>query len=519
MNPVRREISDIKRFNEIIRTLVSEETSFILDKLNLGNHVPFTKRVKMEKEVPPPERLRHTLEELGTTFIKFGQIMAQRPDILPRRYTEELQKLEDSVEPFSTEKAREIVDKEIGLENFQDFSEEPVAAASIAQVHEATTHDGDKVAVKIRRPGIKEQVEKDLEILHYLARRAENHSERLEHLQVSDITDEFAEWTRNELNLEKERRNAERLKRNTEDEDKIKIPETYPNLTSQKVFTMEYIEGVKCTDKEKLQKLDIDAKEVAKGTISAGLKQYIRDGFFHADPHPSNFLITEDGKMAYLDFGMMGQLSKKMRTDLGLLFIYTANEDIEGAVNTIKDMAHLEPDADIEALREDLDKRITLVKNSTLDEHSISREMFELAVHSSEYGVHMPTSFALIGKSMMTMEGIGLTIYPDFQMGDQYSKIAQKIVLKNNAPDPKSAVIDLIQNKDLIEKPFTKMRENNQQQDINVTVEQKEERGDEMITASLMLGGVFLITQQNPNLNILGSAALAVAAYQMLKQL
>ncbi len=519
MNPVRREISDIKRFNEIIRTLVSEETSFILDKLNLGNHVPFTKRVKMEKEVPPPERLRHTLEELGTTFIKFGQIMAQRPDILPRRYTEELQKLEDSVKPFSTEKAREIVDKEIGLEKFQNFSEEPVAAASIAQVHEATTQDGDRVAVKIRRPGIKEQVEKDLEILHYLARRAEKHSERLEHLQVSDITDEFAEWTRNELNLEKERRNAERLKGNLEEEEMIKIPETYPELTSQKVMTMEYIEGVKCTNKEELQKLDIDAEEIAETAVRAGLKQSIRDGFFHADPHPSNFLIMEDSKLAYLDFGMMGQLSKEMRTKFGLLFIHTANEDIEGAVNTIKDMAHLEPDADIEALREELDKRITLVKNSTLDEHSISKEMFELAVQSGEYGVHMPTSFALIGKSLMTMEGIGLTIYPEFRMEDEYSKMAQKIVLKNNAPDPKSAVIDMIQNKDLIEKPFTKMREDNQQQDINVTVEQKEDRGDEIITASLMLGGVFLITQQNPNLNILGSASLAVAAYQMLKQL
>jgi len=216
---------------------------------------------------------------------------------------------------------------------------------------------------------------------------------------------------------------------------------------------------------------------------------------------------------------MMGQLSKKMRTKLGLLFIYTANEDVEGAVNTVKDIAHLEPEADIEALRADLDKRITLIKNSTLDEHSISKEMFEMAVKSGEYGVHMPTSFALVGKSMMTVEGIGLTIYPKFQMGDEYSKMAQKIVLKNNTPDPKSPIIDMIQNKDMIEKPFTKLRQDNQDRDINVTVEQKDKRGNEMITASLLLGGIFLISQQDPNMEILGSAALAVAGYQLLKQL
>jgi len=519
MNPVRREISDIKRFNEIIRILVSEETSFILDKLDLNHHIPFTKRIQMNKEVPPPERLRNTLEELGTTFIKFGQIMAQRPDILPQRYTEELQKLEDSVEPFSSQKAQKIVDEEIGLENFQDFHEEPIAAASIAQVHEATTQEGEQVAVKIRRPEVEKKVEKDLEILQFLSRRAEKHSERLKHLQVSDITSEFEEWTRNELNLDKERRNAERLQRNLEEEEMIKIPETYPELTSEKVFTMEHIEGVKCTNEEGLRDLDIDAREIAETSIRAGLKQSIRDGFFHADPHPSNFLIMENSKLAYIDFGMMGQLSKKMRTKLGLLFIYTANEDVEGAVNTVKDMAHLEPEADIEALRADLDKRITLIKNSTLDEHSISKEMFEMAVKSGEYGVHMPTSFALVGKSMMTVEGIGLTIYPEFQMGDEYSKMAQKIVLKNNTPDPKSPIIDMIQNKDMIEKPFTKLRQDNQDRDINVTVEQKDKRGNEMITASLLLGGIFLISHQDPNMEILGSAALAVAGYQLLKQL
>lgn len=519
MNPVKREISDLKRFDEIIRIIVSEEASFILDKLDLGHRIPFTKRLKMEKQAPPPERLRETLEELGTTFIKFGQIMAQRPDIIPPRYAEELQKLEDSVEEFSGETARKIVDEEVGIEKFEHFEDQPIAAASIAQVHRATLKNGDDVAVKIRRPGVKEQVQKDLEILQFFSKRAEKHVNTLANLQITKITEEFTEWTLDELDLEKERRNADRLRENLQDESKIKIPETYPEHTTEKVFTMEFIEGVKCTDKKSLQELDIDGEEIAQTVVRSGLKQIIRDGFSHADAHPSNFLMQENGKLVYIDFGMMAQISKELRTKFGLLFIYTANEDVEGAVETIKQMSEVEPDADIDALRKEVDKKITMIKNSTLEEHSISKEVVSIAIKSGEYGVHMPTRFALMGKSMMTMEGIGLAVYPEFSMGEKYQKMAEKVILKNSTPDPKSPIIDLIQNKDLIEKPFSKIRETSDHQEVNVTVEQKDEKGDEMITASLLLGGFFLVSQADPSMKILGSSSLGLAGYQLIRQL
>jgi ubiquinone biosynthesis protein len=518
MNPVRREISDIKRFDEIVQTLVSEEASYILDRLNLDHRIPFTKRINREKELPPPERLRKTLEELGTTFIKFGQIMAQRPDVLPRRYTKELQKLEDSVEEFSSEKAREIVDKEIGLENFTEFEEEPVAAASIAQVHRATLENGDDVAVKIRRPGIKEQVKTDLEILQFFADRAEKHSKKMNDMRVKKLTREFSEWTRNELDLEKERRNAEKLDSNIQEE-RIKIPETYPDLSTEKVFVMEFIEGVKCTETEKLREMDIEAKEISETAVRAGIKQSLRDGFYHADPHPSNFLIQEDSKIAYLDFGMMGQLSQDQRRKVSLLFIHTINEDADAALDIIKDLATIEDDANPEEFKKVLEDKIRLIKESQLKDHSISKEMFDISINASQYGIHMPTSFALMGKSLLTMEGIGLTIYPDFEIKDQYKQEAEKILVKQNKPDLEKTAIDLIQNKDLIEKPFTKLKENSGKQDVNVHVDQQDDKGDEMITASLLLGGFFLISQQDPNLKIVGSAALGAAAYQFLKEL
>jgi ubiquinone biosynthesis protein len=518
MNPVRREINDIKRFDDIIQTLVSEEASYILDKLHLAHRIPFTKRINRDNDIPPPERLRKTLEELGTTFIKFGQIMAQRPDILPKRYTEELQKLEDSVESFSNQKARKIVDEEIGLENFKEFHEEPVAAASIAQVHRATLENGDDVAVKIRRPGIKEQVKTDLEILQFFASRAEKHSKKMKDMRVKKLTKEFSEWTRNELDLEKERINAEKLDNNIQEE-RIKIPETYPDHSTEKVFVMEFIEGAKCTESEKLKEMDIESEEIAETAVRAGLKQTLRDGFYHADPHPSNFLIQENSKIAYLDFGMIGQLNKDQRRKISLLFIHTINEDTDAALDIIKEMGSIEEDANPEEFKKVLGEKIRLIKESKLKNHSISREMVEISIKAGQYGIYMPTSFALMGKSLLTMEGIGLAIYPEFQIKDQYKNTAQKILIKQNKPDLEKTAIDLIQNKDLIEKPFTKLKEDSEQQEVNVNLDNPQNQGDEIITASLLLGGFFLIAQQSPDLKIVGSAALGTAAYQFLKKL
>ena len=259
-NPVKQEIADAERFEEILNILAENEASHLIRKLGLSDHLPVKHRHKKEK--PSPERLREIMEELGPTFVKFGQIMAQRPDIVPENYIDELEKLEGDVKPFSSQKAKTIVDNEIDLDTFDEFNEEPIAAASIAQVHKAWI-DGEKVAVKIRRPGIKEKMRTDIDLMKYMAAKGEKHSKKLEKMHISDIIDEFANWTLDELDLEQEASNAEAFQKNLEDEKNLKVPDVYPENTTEKVLVMEFVEGVKCTNKEEMDKLDIDREKVA----------------------------------------------------------------------------------------------------------------------------------------------------------------------------------------------------------------------------------------------------------------
>ncbi|MFB6174998.1 MAG: ABC1 kinase family protein [Candidatus Nanohalobium sp.] len=455
-NPVKQDIADAERLEEIVRTSSEYEASHLVKKLGLTKHLPLRYRHKEEK--PSPERLRELLEELGPTFVKFGQIMAQRPDIVPEDYLEELKKLQDDVKAFPGEESKSIVDEEIGLDVFDEFNEEPVAAASIAQVHEAWI-DGEKVAVKVRRPGIKDQITTDLDLMRYMAAKGEKHSETLRDIRVSKLVEEFADWTMDELDLTEEAMNAQAFKKNLEDEEDVKVPEVYPENTTEKVLVMEFVEGTKSTNNEKIDKLDLDREKIAETGIRSGLKQTIRDGLFHADPHPSNFLIQEDNTLVYLDFGMMGKITPKTKDQMGLILMHTLNEDIEGAMSLIEDMAYIEDDADLEGLKKDIEEKMLELRNSTLKQNSITSSMLEITVSASEKGVHMPSSFVLVSKTLLTLESIGLNVYPEFEIQEEYQDMAKDMLLKNNGPKDimESFAIDLVQNKELISKAPSKI--------------------------------------------------------------
>jgi len=520
MRSPRKDIEDIERFEEIVEIVFRQGFGFALDRMDLENHVPLAKKVSRHKKQPGPERLRETFEQLGTTFIKFGQILAQRPDIVPERYTEELEKLEDDVPSFDSKKAMEIIKGEVGRDRFDYIQEKPIAAASIAQVHRARLSSGEEVVVKIRRPGIKETVEKDLEILEFLAKRAESKVNKLNEIKAHKLVEEFSSWTRNELDLKKEARNADILRKNLEDEEGVKIPEVYQELTTERVLVMEYIDGIKCDQPEKMRQIDADREEIAKTASRAGLKQVIRDGFFHADPHPSNFLLQQDGTLVYLDFGMMGRFSPEMQDKMGLLLLHAVNENIDAAVDTVEEIATVEEDADREGLKKDIEEKLLMVRNSTLEEYSISRELLDITVRAADRGYHMPTSFAIVGKSLVTVEGIGLTIYPDFRIGDEYREIAEKILLEKNDPEKiiQSAVIDLIENKQFFERPVSSLkkllephreviREGHRKKHLNI------------LAASLFISSAIIISQSlgNISLAIIGLSQLLVAILILAK--
>lgn len=500
---IEEKVSNLKRVDEVTRILAKEEAGFILDKLDLADRVPFHQKLGLNREKQPsPERLRETIEELGTTFIKFGQILAQRPDIIPQKYTEELQKLEDSAPEFSYQTAEQIIEEEIGTEQFQNIEKEPLAAASIAQVHRATLKSGEKVIIKIRRPGIKKEVQTDLEIIEYLATKIENHFSKAKSLQLQKTVEEFSRWTREELDLKREQENAKLFRENLADEERLTAPKTYSEYTTEKVLVMEYIEGVKCTEQEKLREMDIENEEIAKTIVRGVLKQSIRDGFFHADPHPSNFLIQEDSTIVYLDFGMMGKMTKRNQDLLGILLLHAVNGDVDGGIQTVKKIGYVEEDANLEELKEILEDKLVKINHNTLKETQISRELLDLAIQASKNGVHMPSSITLVGKSMLTMEGIGLTIYPEFKIDDEYRQITEKLLIEKNKPKDlgKTLAIDLIQNKDLITKLPTKLNNKLEPENTTIKIEQEQPesplKGKHIISATLIFSATLLLQNQ-----------------------
>lgn len=516
MKDIRRDIEDLERFEEIVKILSSDGFDFLLSKINILDRT----RITSSKQIPEPERLRETLERLGPTFIKFGQVMAQRPDILPKKYIRELQKLEDDVPEFDSEVAMQIIKEEIDIDAFEYIQEKPIAAASIAQIHRARLKTGGDVVIKVRRPGIDEKIREDLDILEFMTKKAEKEVSKLRELKAHNMVEEFSSWTRDELNLKKEAKNAQRLKKNLSDEENVKVPEVFLDHTTEKVLVMEYVEGVKCNNKEQLQKMDIEPEDIARTAIRSGLKQVIRDGFFHADPHPSNFLIQEEGRLAYLDFGMMGRFSKNMQENLGLLFLHAANEDVDAATEIVKKMAVVEDDADLEGLKKDIEEKLILVKDSSLEEHSLSKELLDITIKAAERGVHMPTSFAIVGKSLVTMEGIGLTIYPQFQMTDEYEKIAREIIMDKNDPSQlaQNFVIDLIENKKLVSRPFTQLQKLANQHRQTLEKHQRV-KTTQTLAAGLFISSALIIIETLPNtlLTTIGLGQLIIATILLIE--
>ena len=498
MSIIEEEVENIRRFDEILKVLSEQGFGFILDELDLNHRLPLYSRFKPDRnKIPPPERLRETFEELGPTFIKFGQILSQRPDIVPREYIKELEKLQDQVPPFKGEKARQIIEEEVGMENIQDFNAEPVAAASIAQVHEARLNNGDKVALKIRRPGIEKQIRQDLEILEFLGGRAERIN-KLEKIKLQKSIKAFSRWTKQELNLKREGRNAEILRGNLADEDRIKIPEVYQEFTTEKVLVMEYVDGVRSSNLEALEKLDIEREELAETAIRAGLKQIIRDGFFHGDPHPSNFLVSDEGELVYIDFGMMGRLTKDTRKNLGLMIIHALDEDVEGTLEVFKNIGHITEDADIEGLKAEIEDKILLIKNSTIEEHSLTSELLDITIKATQKGIVMPPSLVLMGKSLLTMEGIGLRVYPEYQINEEFNDNVQKMLKDQYSTDDmlSELKLDLIENSDLITELPSKLNKLTERNDREVkVVKESSSSSQSIIAAALIVSSTLILAQ------------------------
>ena len=363
------------------------------------------------------QRVRLALEALGPTFIKLGQVAATRPDLIPMSLIFELRKLQDNVGGFAYDEVREVVRRELGgeIEQFYaTFDPEPIAAASIAQVHRATLKTGEAVVVTVQRPGLDRIIQTDLDLLQMVAATLEENVPEAAQFRPSIAVTEFSRNLRRETDFANEINNIERYRRIIADNPDVHLPIVYPTYCSKRLITMEFIDGCKVTDKQKIAEWQIDGRKVAEVGTLLFIKSVFEHGFFHADPHPGNFFVLKDGRIALIDFGSMGSVDSDTIDELLTFLVALLLSDPEMLVTQFIDLGLVDDTVNVRVMSGEISeimRRYNGVTLEHLDIGSFIAEVFEAVVR---YQVRVPSELILIGKAISTMEGIAQELYPAY---------------------------------------------------------------------------------------------------------
>jgi ubiquinone biosynthesis protein len=365
------------------------------------------------------ERVRLFLEELGPTFVKMGQIASTRPDLIPAEILCELEKLQDRVPPFSIEDVQRIIELELGGtidDLFDEFQATSLAAASIGQVHYAVLKSGERVAVKVQRPYISAVIETDLEILQELAMLAELRLEWASRYQIRDIVKEFSKSLRAELDYTIEARNMEKVANQFKNDPKIQIPKVYWDYSTQKVLTMEYVEGIKLSEENKLDQQGYNRKVLAERVVRAMFQQIMIEGFFHGDPHPGNVFALPGDSIVFIDFGMVGRLTSEMKNHFASLVISMMRQSTDGVIKAITRMGLVPDDISMQRLRSDVDQLREKYYDVPLRQISLGEAVNDLFSVAYQHHIRIPADLTLLGKTLLTMEGMVGQLDPELSI-------------------------------------------------------------------------------------------------------
>ncbi|MBI2656829.1 AarF/ABC1/UbiB kinase family protein, partial [Candidatus Woesearchaeota archaeon] len=408
-----KEVRDIKRFNQILLVLFEEGFDFLLSRIRLNHRIPIAKRIKSKLtkrtwDLGPEVRLRRTLEKLGPTFIKLGQVLSIRPDLVPKKFSKELEKLQDSVPAFSFNEAKAIIEKDFGRsieQLFLHFEKKPIASASISQVYKAILKTGEKVAVKVQRPNVKHIMETDIEIMFYFAKLLEKHVEKIRMYRPLKIVNEFKEWTEKELDFRLEARNAKRFYQNFKGSKTVHIPRVYDELTSERVLTLEFIEGIELHNIKDIRKKKLDFREIIKNGFNAVMNQVFVHGIFHADPHPGNIIVMKNNIVAFVDFGIVGYFDEELKNKCTDLLYGIVNQDEELIMDTLVSMGMESDNISYEQLKSDIGFIIQPLQYASIKEIKVSKTIEEILDIALRHKLNVPASFVLFGKTIITLEG------------------------------------------------------------------------------------------------------------------
>jgi ubiquinone biosynthesis protein len=412
----------IRRSREVARVLTGHGLGALVDQTGLRRTRPLRLRPDGDREpVQQARRLRAALGELGATFITFGQTMSTRADLLPADVVEELASLQDAAPAVPLEEIRRVIQEDLGAEPeavFARFESTPIASASIGQVHAAVTKDGRDVVVKVRRPGVEEQIEVDLQILAGIADWASAHTEFGRDYALRPLVDEFAYTIRNELDYVREGQNADRFHRAFAGDDRVWIPRVHWDLTTHRVLTLERVTGVKISDLATLDRLQISRRGVAENAVRIFLRELLELGYFHADPHPGNYFVQPDGALAIVDFGMVGRVPDKLKMRLLRAGLAAIEEDAEGLAEELYALGVAGRRADRQGFQRDLDHLIGHFGGRSLRELSATAVARELTGIAFRHRLQLPGELALLARVITMSEGIGLQLDPEFHYLD-----------------------------------------------------------------------------------------------------
>lgn len=414
-------VRNIKRIQQVISILLKYGFEDVVLSTNLRRFVSESWKLRNRPitEYTRWERIRMVMEELGPTFIKFAQILSNRPDLLPASLIQEFEKLQDNAPPFDADTAKEIIERETGKslsDLFSYFDNEPLGSASIGQVHRARLLNGEDVVVKIQRPHAKKQIKTDLSLMQDFVNLTENFIKESGILNPKEILETFEKSIKNELDYRIEARNIANFRQAYEDENRLYIPKPYKALTSSKVLVMEYVSGCKITDKERLESWGLDAKEVVKTGMDVYLKQIFELGYFHADPHPGNVLVKTDGTIVLLDFGMVGKLTRSQRYAFGSFLASMAKADATGMAVNIRRFSkdsEIEDPKDLEADLSELTEDFILYGDEDVQMSDITVRLQKIIY---KYHLSVSGSIFLILRALTILEGIARQLHKDFDL-------------------------------------------------------------------------------------------------------
>jgi ubiquinone biosynthesis protein len=436
MMPISVYTRTLKRFLAIYSVLIGQFFHYLPHRIRLVPETKDRKEIKKylktkQPKITSPAIVKETIEKLGPTFVKFGQFLSIRPDLVPPEYCDEFRKLQDQVPPFSSEFAKVEVERELGrtcAELFTEFDETPVAAASVSQVHRARLSSGEEVAVKVQRPGIREEMETDILIMLFFASLIEFFLPSVRKNRPKMLVKEFSRWTDRELDFIKEGKNAIVFSAYFKDYRQIKIPEVFLEHTTEKILVMEFIKG---TNILYVPEDQIDKKAVARLIADSMLKQVFVDGFFHGDPHLGNLFLIEGNTVAYLDFGIVGYLTRELREWSFDLLYGIAEGNIPRVIDTFLEMCNVNPEeVDIPLYRREIHEVLAEVHICEIAGVPFTCMLEKFLNTSLAFGINVPRDFVIMSKAVATLEGTCMTIAPEIRIAEYLKPFVEKYMVE-----------------------------------------------------------------------------------------